>query len=255
MCGIHVAISKSGFQPPSDDLKHLLRNRGPDHLGEERVRIDVANQGDLWIVLTSTVLALRGGYVTDQPFVDASSGSTFCWNGEAWKIGSCPVRGNDGQAIFALLVQASSIELSAPEATIATLRVLQSISGPFAFVFLDRNHNHLFFGRDRLGRRSLLSRYDEELEVFEISSVGDGAGSWREVEANGIYQLSVDSRASHLPTQYRVEDSVTAIAPVYRYSWDTACVENVRFAPLMTALNARDSLTQEPCSGDFFRSV
>ncbi|EKD15809.1 uncharacterized protein L3040_003335 [Drepanopeziza brunnea f. sp. 'multigermtubi'] len=230
MCGIHAAISKRCYQAPSDDLKNLLCNRGPDHLGQERVQID-ASAGEVdgtsfWIVLTSTVLALRGGHITAQPFLDVSSGSTLCWNGEAWKIGSNPVTGNDGQAVFDVLIQASSADSSTSKSTIEILKVLKSISGPFAFVFFDKNHGQVYFGRDRLGRRSLLFSSNEVLDTFQLSSIGDEAGSWREVEADAVYQLSLDSRAFHMHAHEQVADLGTAIAPVHKHHWDTAGLES-----------------------------
>lgn len=222
MCGIHAAISKKGFQVPSEELKDLLCNRGPDHLGEEHSRIDTEDGTSYWITLTSTVLALRGGHVTAQPFLDTSSGSVLCWNGEAWKIGSDPVVGNDGQAVFDLLIQASSAELPSSESTVAILTVLQSISGPFAFVFLDRIHSQVYFGRDRLGRRSLLCRTNNDLNTFELSSIGGDASSWEEVEADAIYQLSFDSNIPHVLAQEPLEDSITAVAPVCKHPWATS---------------------------------
>ena len=36
------------------------------------------------------------------------------------------------------------------------LEIMQSIEGPWAFIYFDDAENKLFFGRDKLGRRSLL---------------------------------------------------------------------------------------------------
>lgn len=165
----------------------------------------------------STVLALRGGHVTAQPFLDASSGSALCWNGEAWKIGLDLVTGNDGQAVFDLLIQASSSQTLPADAVSAILKVLHSISGPFAFVFLDRTHNQMFFGRDRLGRRSLVFKNNVDLGVLELSSIPGDNGSWEEVEADAIYQLSYGSSSSN--SEDLAEDSITAIAPVCKHPW------------------------------------
>ncbi|KAG4428167.1 hypothetical protein IFR05_016349 [Cadophora sp. M221] len=220
MCGIHAAISRTGFQAPSEDSKRLLTNRGPDHTGQQQARIDVRDGTPYWITLMSTVLALRGGHVTAQPFLDASSGSALCWNGEAWKIGSDPVTGNDGQAVFDLLIQASSSKTLAADAVTAVLKILQSISGPFAFVFLDRKHRQMYFGRDRLGRRSLVFKNDVDLGVLELSSIPGDKGSWVEVEADAIYQLSYGGSSSK--SEDLVEDSITAIAPVCKHPWATA---------------------------------
>ncbi|KAK0115269.1 hypothetical protein ONS96_013732 [Cadophora gregata f. sp. sojae] len=222
MCGIHAVISRTGFHVPSENLKHLLCNRGPDHTGDHRSRIDAHDAAPYCITLMSTVLALRGGHVTPQPFVDASSGSALCWNGEAWKIGPDPVTGNDGQAVFNLLVQASSSRTLASDSTIAILEVLRSISGPFAFVFLDKKHGQLYFGRDRLGRRSLVVKYDPDLSILELCSISGENGSWEEVEAGGIYRLSCDESVLQEESQITTKDWSTKIAPTYKHNWATA---------------------------------
>ncbi|KAK6586566.1 hypothetical protein PZA11_001623 [Diplocarpon coronariae] len=220
MCGIHAVISTRGYQFPSDELRNLLCYRGPDHIGEQCSFFDAIDGQCQWITLTSTVLALRGGHVTAQPFVDGPSGSALCWNGEAWKIGSDPVTGNDGQAVFDLLIQASSAQFLASDSSIAILKVLQSISGPFAFVFLDRNHGQIFFGRDRLGRRSLLSMNNSTLDTLELSSVGGLGGPWQEIEADAVYQLFLTKKTPQTQFQRSVETPITTIAPVYRHPWD-----------------------------------
>ncbi|CZT50311.1 related to asparagine synthases [Rhynchosporium secalis] len=219
MCGIHATISKSGFQVPSEDLKRLLCKRGPDHTGDCQTQVDVLDGISYHVSVLSTVLALRGGHVTAQPFVDASSGSTLCWNGEAWKIGSSPVIGNDGQAVFDLLLQGSSFTELTRDSTTAILKVLQSISGPFAFVYLDKKHAQMYFGRDRLGRRSLVYRNDVESGTFELSSIPGNEGSWLEVEADAIYQLSFEP--STLGSKDSTVHSITAIAPIFKHAWTT----------------------------------
>ncbi|PBP28280.1 asparagine synthase [Diplocarpon rosae] len=220
MCGIHAAISTRSYQFPSDGLKNLLCNRGPDHTGEQCSTFDAIDGQSRWITLTSTVLALRGGHVTAQPFFDAPSGSILCWNGEAWKIGSDLVTGNDGQVVFDLLIKASSVQSLAYESTIAILKVLQSISGPFAFVFFDRNHGRIYFGRDRLGRRSLLSRNNSNLDTFELSSTGGVGDSWQEIEADAVYQLFLNKKPPKGQCQHPMEAPLTKTALIHKYPWD-----------------------------------
>lgn len=188
MCGIHVSLYRNAYQKPNDRLAELLHNRGPDYVGYEQSRID-ANGTQYYMSFTSSVLALRGGKISPQPFKDNKTGSIFCWNGEAWKLDGEYLRGNDGKVIFDLLMRASHTLVDS-EATKAILRVLDKISGPFALVFLDQIHKTLYFGRDRLGRRSLLTRDGLDNFLLEICSVSDPInGPWVEVEADGIYQL------------------------------------------------------------------
>jgi asparagine synthetase B (glutamine-hydrolysing) len=230
MCGIHASISTRGFQTPCRDLEHMLCNRGPDHIGRTQARIDNKNGISYWISLTSTVLALRGGQITAQPFVDSSAGSALCWNGEAWKIGSGPVVGNDGQAVFESLIRASSAQTTASQSVLAIIEVLKSISGPFAFVFLDKHHDQIYFGRDRLGRRSLVYNNDSDSVSMEFASTADPAGGiWKEVEADGIYVLpfSVEETMDELQEREEPADRLlfTSILPVSRHAWESTGVE------------------------------
>jgi asparagine synthetase B (glutamine-hydrolysing) len=232
MCGIHASISRKVFEAAGDDLKNLLSRRGPDHVGESTVRVEANDGTSYYVSFTSTVLALRGGQVTTQPF--QSPNSTLCWNGEAWKVNTDPIIDNDGQFVFDLLSKASSSQRSATESVAAVLEVLRSISGPFAFVYLDRNHNTLYFGRDCLGRRSLLYNVDRLPDSVEFSSSGDPMnGTWKEVEADGVYHIlftnehpTVDKQAS--------EDNILpeSILPIRRYIWEMSNPESPVSLPL-----------------------
>jgi asparagine synthetase B (glutamine-hydrolysing) len=182
MCGIHVSLSPS-TQTISPHLEKRLCNRGPDFLGEERRSVS-----DAWsLSFTSTVLALRGDHVTKQPLTDPASGSVLCWNGEAWRIGGHQVEGNDGEAVLDLLVKASASQDARRE---DILNVLRAIEGPFAFAYYDEPSKTLFFGRDRLGRRSLMFRHGDAPGALTLCSISESCDpSWKEVEADGIYCL------------------------------------------------------------------
>ncbi|OLN88295.1 Asparagine synthetase domain-containing protein C4F6.11c [Colletotrichum chlorophyti] len=192
MCGIHVVVSRDGFRSPSADTQTCLCNRGPDHLGQVQTQTSIGDPESkpVYLSFTSTVLALRGDHVTRQPFRDTTSGSVLCWNGEAWKIGGAPIQGNDGEAIFALLTVASS--RGADEE--AVLNVLRSIEGPFAFAYFDAVSSRLYYGRDRLGRRSLLVNQEEGLRLSSIA--GSTSPAWVEVDANGVYVVQLSTWSS-----------------------------------------------------------
>lgn len=68
----------------------------------------------------------------------------------------------------------------------------ESIAGPYALVYFDATAGRVWFGRDVLGRRSLLyKRYGKGWEAgFMVASVGDGDG-WEEVEADGLRFLDL----------------------------------------------------------------
>lgn len=186
-------ISASHPAEITANLRRCLCNRGPDHIATLETQL-VDGAAATHLAFTSSVLALRGDHVAQQPFVDPATGSVFCWNGEAWKIRHRDVPGNDGEAIATLLGEAVRRGLGEREAAI--LQVLRSIDGPFAFVFFDKPSSQVYYGRDRLGRRSLVLR--EEGQRVTLSSITDAADpQWREVEADGIYVLDAASIHSH----------------------------------------------------------
>lgn len=183
MCGIHAAISTAGQCPISSALERRLRNRGPDHLGTVSTNLGDTNETSL--SFTSTVLSLRGDHITKQPLVDETTGSVLCWNGEAWKIGGDKVQGNDGEGVISLLTVASRHSLEDDGKGI--IDALRNIEGPFAFIYFDKPARRLYYGRDRLGRRSLLVKAGEP---FLLASIADSPTSgWSEVEADGVYSL------------------------------------------------------------------
>ncbi|KEZ39982.1 hypothetical protein SAPIO_CDS8960 [Scedosporium apiospermum] len=185
MCGIYASISRRDGLVPSSALQSRLVKRGPDHLGTTRVSVksgEDSQVAEIFLTFQATVLSLRGRGITEQPLVRATSGAILCWNGEAWTLGGKTIAENDGAAVLSTLDAASGED--------AVLDVLQSINGPFAFIYYDpRDGGRIYFGRDRLGRRSLLVHDGED---FILSSVADpGLSGWVEVEADGVYSLDV----------------------------------------------------------------
>lgn len=200
MCGIFASVSHT-HSPPSADLLRCLCRRGPDRAGTVQRRID-SGAGTLALTFVSTVLSLRGDQVTPQPLVDRSTGSLLCWNGEAWRIRGRPVSGNDGEVMLSTLVEAAALGRDPCH----VLDVLRSVEGPFAFVYLDQPSARLFYGRDRLGRRSLLKNGQMP---FALSTVADSpAEGWQEVEADGCYVVPLEAQSSARHDRYDwVEDT------------------------------------------------
>lgn len=191
MCGIYASISRRKDLPLSETLRDHLVNRGPDHIGSLQETINAGGQADVYLTCVATVLSLRGHGITQQPLVSEATSSILCWNGEAWTINGSSISGNDGAAVLEALDSAAGQE--------ATLDVLRAIEGPFAFIYYDRRDGRVYFGRDRLGRRSLLVR-DEDEDDFVLSSVADpGVPGWVEVEADGLYVLDVKSLGDVVP--------------------------------------------------------
>ena len=231
MCGIFFSISEGDRLTPDEDLLDTIRKRGPDSIGTRSLTVTVQpiassntfTQSRL-LTFVSTVLSLRGDSIIEQPLEDPDSGSLLCWNGEAWKINNALVQGNDAKAVFHLLLQASQScstypqdESSSPDEGLRNaVQAIGSITGPYAFVFYDAQSRRVFYGRDALGRRSLVTkRYGPKRygpESLAISSVPDATevDGWEEVEADGVYMLDLERNAAcHIP--WVVEDQALAL--------------------------------------------
>lgn len=203
MCGIFCSITRDRFVSPDDATRELLQNRGPDSTGQQQLTVDaripgVKTSSRPYITFLSTVLSLRGESIVEQPLQDEQTTSTLCWNGEAWSVGDELVTGNDSQLIFDKLLSATADAASIEASILAVVTILASIRGPYAFVFYDATHKLVYFGRDCLGRRSLLRKTVDDDSIV-LSSVCDNTSgdTWTEVEADGVYVLDFTSAASN----------------------------------------------------------
>jgi asparagine synthetase B (glutamine-hydrolysing) len=206
MCGIYCALSRHGHVLAAPEpLLAKLRSRGPDSLQQHVVRVSPT----LCLAFTASVLSLRGDRVVRQPLVDAETGSVLCWNGEAWSIGGARVDGNDSEAVFCLLLEAARSSCR------GILDAFSSIRGPFSCVFYDGRQRGLFFGRDVLGRRSMVKSMTPQGDFFLCSVPHLSAdATWAEVEADGMYVVSLsdgaDSTAIRYPITYQADDELSS---------------------------------------------
>ncbi|CAK7269365.1 hypothetical protein SEPCBS119000_003531 [Sporothrix epigloea] len=208
MCGIHVIIElfkpseirseRNGFQKLPQVLRSRLSRRGPDSVDQVEVTTCPREDGlKARLQFTSTVLALRGNELKRQPFVEAGADSVpwmaqrvLCWNGEVWRFegAATTTGGNDGQMLYERLTTTKD-----------PFSVLRAVEGPFAFVYYDGPGGQLIYGRDRLGRRSLLQQTTAEGRLT-LSSVSDfdaketPSSLWTEVEADGFYVVDLLSK-------------------------------------------------------------
>jgi asparagine synthetase B (glutamine-hydrolysing) len=174
----------------------LLKQRGPDSIGQHQTLIESTSDAQkasthVYATFLSTVLALRGSGVVEQPLRNDATGSVLCWNGEAWSISGDVVVGNDSQLVFSRLLEACTS--SAEDSTRKIVELLSSIRGPYALVFYDAPNERIYYGRDCLGRRSLLRKSTPD-GTLVLSSVCDNATgeAWSEVEADGIYMMNLE---------------------------------------------------------------
>lgn len=196
MCGIFFSLSKGRPNFPDDDAVAALQARGPDSYKLLHVHLPST---DFHLIFASSVLALRGSTVQEQPLVDPKTGCILCWNGEAWKVDGKNVLGNDSGEIFRLLLSASTA--SETESSRSISRVLTDIAGPFAFVFYNALTSTIYYGRDRLGRRSLIVDSSSiKLQSLTLASTGLTRLnlSISEVTTDAIHSLKLDAGEVHL---------------------------------------------------------
>ncbi|KAL2828935.1 asparagine synthase-domain-containing protein [Aspergillus cavernicola] len=220
MCGIFFSLTAAENPLLLDDnLRYLLTKRGPDEgsysIGVRGASLDLFNHegsGRLWLSFASTVLAMRGDDIVRQPLTDSGkTGSILAWNGDAWKIDGQPIPDkNDTEIVFNNLLQATTRDYPSedytevPHSAQKVAEAISKITGPFAFVFYDAVNFKLYFGRDCLGRRSLLWGVDDAGNL-KICSLCDGSSPstyFQEVEADGIYMVEFqdDQDAALEPT-------------------------------------------------------
>jgi asparagine synthetase B (glutamine-hydrolysing) len=158
------------------------------------------NAGDakVFISIASSVLALRGNDVVPQPIFQEQSKTFLCWNGEAWKLSNHTsgaqgeITGNDAAAVFRLLVPNNPPQ-GASVAHHQICKSFEAVTGPFAMAFFDSRFQRLYFGRDFLGRRSMVVGKASNGDYI-ISSIpnADPGVDWYELNADGIYWIPLE---------------------------------------------------------------
>ena len=206
MCGIFFSCCKDDYIVPDESLQDSLVKRGPDHFNTIRRKVEGSGeQSATFMTFFATVLSLRGDHVVQQPLVDPATSSVLCWNGEAWKIDGSQIEANDVEAVFDFLLtntRPRTIEPSTrnPVKGLVDSRIAQlfsRITGPYAFLYYDAPNAQVYYGRDVLGRRSLLINKNWEKSIVISSNCSrDPAHEWAEIEAEGIYRLDLNAGGS-----------------------------------------------------------
>ncbi len=170
--------------------------------------------------LTSSVLSLRGAGVTTQPLLSSDGRLALAWNGQIfdWNASnhatSSRVRLDAGENDGIILLDRIQELLAEPgqqddKVSIqhALNAALAEIEGPYAFVLLDRQESKLYFGRDPIGRRSLLLYQPLDASALAIISVAtaellsnEPEASLTEVACSSLFTIDLlDAPASPKP--------------------------------------------------------
>ncbi|GAB1608848.1 asparagine synthetase domain-containing protein 1-like [Argonauta hians] len=182
-------------------LKSQVCERGPDahHWSTVSVSQDVS------ATLYGFVLHLRG-QLTRQPLTD-HRGNTLLWNGEVFDgLPGLQPAANDTEALLTCLSDCDS-----PEDIVS---VLSHIQGPWAFIYWQESTRNLWFGRDVLGRRSLLWHLPQSSEdCFILSSIKVDSYKYTEVPAVGIFHMEFGNPTGILPSKIVLHPWKQAVWP------------------------------------------
>ena len=146
-------------------------------------------------------------------------------------VNKVPDDSNDGEMLLERLCSLNEVDLR---------NYLLQIADPCAFVYHSATTRSTFFGRDVLGRRSLVMSAEGELM---LSSVPDPSISWEECDATYLYELQADktllkhkrSSVMKLNRDFtdidQVVDIPTAILDLFRHFLTQAVSRRVNSIP------------------------
>lgn len=151
----------------STELIDKVKSRGPTCWSQMTT--------DNGIHCLSSVLSLRQP-LTEQPVVSQDPASVLMYNGEIYGVSGCDT---------------VSFSDSLKNGVISGLR---NVSGEYAFAYVIGNT--VWFGRDCIGRRSLLYRVNDDGQ-FAVASVTDHVigqpDLWKQCRGGVVYELNVDT--------------------------------------------------------------
>lgn len=141
--------------PLFESLMYKIASRGPDYINYSCLELAGLN-----CQLFSSILSLRQPF-TKQPNITDEIIIQF--NGELYN-NEC-LDSNDTEFIVSLL---DSNVRSGEKRTDAILKTICQLDGEFAFVLIDLLEEQVYFGRDSIGKRSLVYSLDDGLIVSSL---------------------------------------------------------------------------------------
>ena len=163
--------AQPGPPPSVAEMREELRRRGPDQTGVHRAQF----APDVTLDLIGSVLHLRGDVACEQPLIHPN-GDALVWNGEIFGGYEVPPAMSDTVYLMGRLQEARSSD--------EVLGVFLRVEGPGAFVYWEHSAQRLWFGRDVLGRRSLLwHRPSAPSDALVVCSVAAGGADPRDCYA------------------------------------------------------------------------
>lgn len=184
MCGIFCLLSLSPAQIERDKTIHEhLKRRGPNFSQD----VTAGGTNPCYQCFFSAYVLHMRGLLTPQPVQD-EAGNVLLWNGEIF--GGVPVMSEENDTAVV------SQRLSSCKSSSEILSILSSIRGPWGVIYFQKAADCLWFGRDFFGRRSLLWKFDADINALTLTSVAacsseSDQSTWQEVPAAGVYRVDL----------------------------------------------------------------
>ncbi|ESP05301.1 hypothetical protein LOTGIDRAFT_181114 [Lottia gigantea] len=181
MCGICCILGYSKQSDVKTYNEKYIYARGPDAKKSRFIQVNDSAH----LQLSGYVLHLRGRF-TPQPLLD-ENGNCLLWNGEVFDGLQVKEDENDTEIISDKLYHCKTQQ--------DILDVFDTIQGPWAFIYWQECYKKLWFGRDKLGRRSLLWHIPQnDSDCFSISSVQIHSHKFSEIPAVGIFCMELNEK-------------------------------------------------------------
>ncbi|KAK5583266.1 hypothetical protein RB653_004857 [Dictyostelium firmibasis] len=201
------AIVIDNYETIKKDIESRLINRGPDSIKSKLIEIkcyqkDIEKEITITMDLISSVLGLRGP-LTIQPLIDETNGNTLLWNGELFGGYDIGIHDNDTCLLLHLLskIKEEEEDDDNDDDSRELIDIMLKIKGPFAFLYWQEKKRKLWFGRDVLGRRSLLVNNETiingkpSLMITSMGSFPNGIDDsiklpkWDEINTFGLFSI------------------------------------------------------------------
>ncbi|XP_014478031.1 PREDICTED: asparagine synthetase domain-containing protein 1 [Dinoponera quadriceps] len=185
MCGIFCTIYQADSEGSEqwNICKDLIAARGPDYLADKHVSLSCEWQG----YFAGSVLWMQGPSIMTQPSLDRN-GNLLLWNGDLFS--GCLAKDD---------ICDTSTVLDEFQSTTDIIPVLRKIEGPYSLIYYQKSSSILYFGRDIIGRHSLLLKVDNETNSLTLTSVASKIMKGIvEVPAIGIFAMNLNSSRINL---------------------------------------------------------
>nr|CAD7264106.1 unnamed protein product [Timema shepardi] len=163
-----------------NDVSECLCRRGPDASS----RYEVQGVPGYKAQFVGSVLWMQGRQLFGQPAID-NKGNVLLWNGD---IFGGKLSGDTETSDTKVLLDALG--------EVPLLQVMCTVRGPYSFIYWNNTSKRLWFGRDRIGRHSLLWQLNTHSKMLALTSVAKKSRpEFQEVPACGIFCAHLDENS------------------------------------------------------------